>query len=283
MTVNATSSSQLSMIQASAASNDQAPELNSDIMGVLFSTCISLCDLRTIKALPCINKYWSQLTVTFFKENLKYVCPELTIMDAKTQQRECFDEPKIDEFKIFKAVKKLAPHVEGNVGVTLLTMIKGDTLNKLIEIAAQERMQATIIDVAIIQEFGNVPVEQTHAILITNNVFKDSRNKAYKAQEILAKEHGCQMPTGQEYVALCVLTKKIFQKCLYGHNPPTYGRSSSHVKSIPLAVGACFPRKLFVAADDRNGMEPDFGECLFYVAADGYVGGDTGAGGTWKF
>lgn len=268
MAVNTTSSSQLSIraegVQPAATTIEQLPELNLDVMEVIFSKCISLCDLNTIIAFPCVNKYWNQFTVTFIKGNLKYVCPELTIMDAKTQKRECAEEPKIDEFKVFKAVKKLAPHVEDNAGVTLLTLIKGDTLNKLTKIAWEEGMQVIVPWNAIIEELGDVPVEQTYTILITNNVFIDSRNKNYKAQEILAEEHGCQMPTGQEYVALCVFAKKIFQKCLYGQNPLTYGHSSTHVQGFPLAVGGPAPGRLCV--------------CSFNFDSE-YLG----VGGKWKF
>lgn len=240
-------------------------ELYPDIMGIIFSTCISMCDIKTITALPCINKYWNQFTIDFFAGcNIKHICPELTVMDAKTQKRECADEPKIDNLRIFKALKKIAPHVEGEAGVTLLTMIKGDTLNKLIEIAAQEGIRVVIPWNAISEELGDVPIEQTYTILITNNVFMDTRNKTHKSQEVIVKGHGCVMPTGQEYVALCVFMQKIFQKCIYGQNPWTHGRSSTHVQKIPLSVGGSAPGSLCV-------RRSNFGhECH-------------GAGGQWKF
>ncbi len=239
-----------------------------DIIGVIFSTCISMCDLRTITAFPCMSKFWKQFTLNFFAVcDLKHICPELTVMDAKTQQRECADEPKIDKFQIFKAVKKIAPHVEDNAGVTLLTMIKDDNLKMLIEIATQDGMQIKVDD-DIIEELGDVPVKQTDTILITNSVFIGTRDKDYKSQESLAEGHGCQIPTGQAYVALCVFTQKILQNCLYGKNGqnlPTYGHSSTsyHVLEIPiiLAVGGSIPGQLSIDDDD-------FG---------------SGAGGQWKF
>ena len=247
MSVNATSQF-LNMIEVkrgndvkSAASNDQPPELYPDIMTAIFNTCISMCDVRTITAFHCTNKYWNQIAIGYFAGcDLKQICPELTIMDAKTQKRDCADEPKIDKFKIFKAVKRVAPHVEDNAGVTLLTLIKGDTLNKLIEIAAQEGMQVLVPWNAIIEELGDVPVEETSIILITNSVFMGTREENYNSQNTLVEGHGCQMPMGREHVALCVFAKKIFQKCLYGKNGqnlPTYGRSSTHVQGIPLVVG----------------------------------------------
>lgn len=242
-------------------------ELYPDIMGVLFRACVSQCGIKIITALPCVNKYWNQLTIDFFAGcDLKQICPGLTIMDAKTQERGCDDEPNIDKFQIVKAVKKVAPHVENNEGVTLLTMIKGDTLNKLIEIAAQEGMTVDILWNRIIEELGDVPVEQTYRILVTNNVFMESRNKDYKSQEVIVEGHGCVMPMVQEYVALCVFTSKIFKKCLYRQNPLTYGRSSTHVQGDPLVVGGSAPGRLSVRIPHY-----DFGN------------ESRGAGGQWKF
>ena len=256
-----------SQTDVQASSNELPP----DIMEVIFSACVSQCDLKTITAFHCTNKYWCQYTVNFFEAcDLKHICPELTIMDAKAQERECDDEPKIDKFRIFKAVKKVAPHVDDNAGVTLLTMIKEDTLNKLIAIAAQDGIQIVVAWDDIIEKFGDVPIEQTYTILITNNVFIDSRSKNYKSQEVIVEGHGCVMPIIQEYAKLCAFSQKIFQKCLYQDDfplkekPVTYGRSSMQRRKLPLVVG---------------GSEPG----RFYISDSHFDDVTHGAGGRWKF
>jgi hypothetical protein len=102
---------------------------------------------------------------------------------------------------------------------------------------------------------SRIPVEQTYRILVTNTVFMGSRNKNYKSQERIVEGHGCVMPIVQEYVALCVFTSKIFKKCLYGQNPLTSGRSSTHLQGFPLVVGGSAPARLCVSPyyfDSKN-------------------------------
>jgi hypothetical protein len=125
-------------------------------------------------------------------------------------------------------------------------MRKGLTLNQLVAIAAKAGMDVKIHWNKIVKELGDVPVEQTYVILITNSVFNESRRKSYDQQKELVGAHGCEMPTVQEYVALCVFTNKVFQKCLYGQNPLTYGRTSTQVEGDPLIFGGSAPARLCV-------------------------------------
>jgi hypothetical protein len=240
-------------------------ELCSDVMGRLFYTCVSECGFKTLAALASVCKHWNHCLINFWERcDLKPLCPELTILDAETQKVECEDEPKINKLQLLKWVREISPHVEGNAGVTQLTMTKGTTLNQLIEIAKGEGM---IVDVQwdrIIEELGDVPVEQTYGILITNNVFLNSRDNNVYSQEMLVKGHGCEMPTVQEYVALCVFTNKVFKKSLYGQSPWTNGRSSMIVGNYPLSVGGSTSARL----------EINYGH---------FDNEDTGSGGQRKF
>jgi predicted NAD-dependent protein-ADP-ribosyltransferase YbiA (DUF1768 family) len=214
-----------------------ANELYSDIIERLFYTCVSECDFITFTALACVNKHWSKCSIKFCVDRFNQLCPELRVLDAETQGVKCEDEPKISKLRLLKWAREISPHVEGNAGVTQLTMAKGTTLNQLIKIAKGEGMTIDVLIDRIIEEHGAVPVEQTYGILITNSVFMNSRNKEYNIQAMLVEEHGCVMPTVQEYVALCVYTNKVFKKCLFGRNQVTYGGSSTHVGNYPLVVG----------------------------------------------
>jgi hypothetical protein len=247
-------------------SHNMTDQLCDDILQLIFLHCQSQSDWKSIGALTCVNQHYKRYaTKKYWKQfDLKLFWPELTILDAKAQGMTIYDEPQISKLAILKYLQKLAPHVENNEGLTLLTMCKGLTLNQLFAIAKQAGIKVSVWD-EIVKELGDVPVEQTYVILITNSVFNESRRKIYDQQKELVSEHGCEMPTVQEYVALCVFTNKFFQKCLYGQNPWTFGRSSTHVKSYPLVVGGFAPASLCVRT-------------LFEFTHENY-----GAGGQRKF
>ena len=230
-----------------ARSHSLANELYPDIIERFFNGYLCGSDFKTLSVLACVNKHWNKYSSEFWdKLDLKQVYPELTILDAKAQGVKCEDEPKISKFRLIKGFKEISPHVEGNAGVTQLTMTKGTTLNQLEEIAKGEGITVDVLWDRIVPTLGDVAVEQTYGILITNNVFLNSRNKAFNSQKTLVEGDGCEMPTVQEYVALCVYTNKVFKKCLYGQNPWTFGRSSTHVGNYPLVVGGSAPARLRV-------------------------------------
>jgi predicted NAD-dependent protein-ADP-ribosyltransferase YbiA (DUF1768 family) len=243
-----------------ARSHSIANELYSDVIGNLFYHLFQ-SDLTTLSAVSCVNKHWNTCSTNLWSGvDLKQLCPELTILDAEAQGVKCEDEPKISKPLLLKWVREICPHVEGNAGVTQLTMTKGTTLNQLIEIAKGEGMDVEVLWDRIIPELGHVPVEQTYGILITNSVFMNSRAKTFDLQKPLVEGHGCVMPTVQEYVALCVYTNKVFKKCLYGQNPWAYGRTSTHVENSPLVVGGSVPAHLSIRSSryDVFGRE-DYG------------------------
>jgi predicted NAD-dependent protein-ADP-ribosyltransferase YbiA (DUF1768 family) len=248
-------------------------DLCSDILERFLFSYLSQCDLITLTAVACVNKHWNNSSTKFWdKRDLKQLCPELTVLDANAQGVTCEDEPEITKLRLLKWVKKLSSHVERKAGVTLLTMTKGTTLNQLIEIAKGEGMTVEVLWDRIIPELGDVPIEQTYGILITNSVFKYSRQIDYSTQKILVEGQGCEMPTVQEYVALCVFTNKVFKKCLYGKNPRTYGRSSTHIGEFPLIVGFSFIAQNEGVASTR-----------LFVRHSRYDHDDRGAGGQKKF
>jgi hypothetical protein len=252
----------LSATQSLPASNDCiATELNEDIVGKLFYH-VSQCDLTTLAAIACLNRLWNTCSAKFWAEyDLNKLCPELRVLDAETQGVRCEDEPKISKLRLVKWVREISPHVEGNAGVTQLTMTKGTTLNQLIAIAKGDGMSVGVLWHPTIEELGDVPAEQTYGILITNSVFFKSRLLHCDKQEILVKGHGCMMPTVQEYVALCVFTNKVFKKCLYGQNPSTsertYGRSSTRVGISCFVVGRsardCLNVSYYRSAHENHG------------------------------
>jgi hypothetical protein len=112
---------------------------------------------------------------------------------------------------------------------------------------------------SMLTEFGEDAVEETYVVLITNNVFKNSRSKTCpQHRELVRDEHQCELPTALEYIGLIVLTRKIYNKGLYRNNPSTYGRSSTLFRGYPLIVGGSAPTRLSVRHSpgidrERNG------------------------------
>jgi len=165
-------------------------------------------------------------------------------------------EPKINHVEVLKSFCEIARHVEGQAGCTLLTMPEDLTLSLLVKIATDAGINIEFGWDAIQQEFGDVTVKQSYVILITNSVFMKSKNKSFAEHKELVVGHGCQMPTLQEYTALCVLTNKTFKKCLYAQYPRTLGRSSTCIGRFPLLVGGSTPVSLrlssFHGFDDQD-------------------------------
>jgi hypothetical protein len=254
----ATPNEQPSSTQVSQVITSDQIGLPSDIMELLLNRYFSTCEFKTLSAVASVNKHWNSCSTNFWENrdlnDIQKLCPGLRILDAKAQGVSCEDEPKISIRRLLKEVSELSPHVEGDAGVTQLTMTKGTTLNQLVEIAKGLGMTVDLSWGSIKPTLGDVPVEQTYGILITNNVFLQSRNKPFKnlverdkafnIKETLVKGHRCEMPTVQEYVALWIYTNKVFSKCLYGPSPATYGWSSTHIENYPLVVGGSTPKRL---------------------------------------
>jgi hypothetical protein len=138
------------------------------------------------------------------------------------------------------------------VGTSILIMRKGTTLNKMVDYAGsgqteEEKMQIDFFPRDIPTELGVDAVEETYVVLITNNVLKNSRSKSYSEQcAYVRDERQCELPTALEYIGLILLTRKIYNQCLYGQNPLTFGRSSTLFKGFPLVVGGSAPGLLDV-------------------------------------
>ena len=254
------------MNDAEAALNEQAPPaavsqegadaVNPSLPTEILCEIISYCDLQTTGRLACVNKYFNACVKE--RIDLKRFCPQLTILHAKAQGITVDDEPSVNKLQVLKWYKELAPHVENEEGLTLLTMPKGLTLNQLVAIAAEKGITVNVEWDQILPNQGNISVEQTYVILITDSIFRASRSKTYAQQQAVVAGHGCVMPTVQEYVALCVFTNKAFQKCLYrqgdAQNPWTYGRSSTHVDNYPLIVGGSDPARVDVYHYENRGF-----------------------------
>jgi hypothetical protein len=70
--------------------------------------------------------------------------------------------------------------------------------------------------------------------MITNNFFKENRNKSLALLEKCVTGHDCEMPLILEYVALNVFMYKVFKRCLFEYS---YACTSEHASGYRFIVG----------------------------------------------
>jgi hypothetical protein len=250
-----------------------------DVADKIFMKCLSYRDVRGIQALACTSKPISK-NIHFLKEEkclvdtlyLQETFPDLRILDTNIlPDLQVYEKFHINMFTLVKGQQDLNPHVESDAGTSILIMRKGTTLSKMVDYAKsgqteEEKMTIGFSPNGILARIGEDAVEETYVVLITNNVFINSRSKPYWEQCAFARdEHQCELPTALEYIGLIVLTRKIYNQCLYGENPWTFGRSSTVFEVFPLVVGG----------SDRSYFDVCFTDC--------YGEEEDGAGGRRKF
>jgi hypothetical protein len=122
------------------------------------------------------------------------------------------DAPPLDKRRVIPVLRRCLYSfpIEENKGVTLLTIPKGLTFNKLVKLAESPKMgnitNFGYISHRVLKEIGNIPVDKTYRIVITNNVLKESQYSSVSKQKALLKKIGCEMPKTIEATALLVVT-----------------------------------------------------------------------------
>lgn len=210
---------------------------------------------HTLASMPIL---WNALDLRKLSPSLK-VFDELdwtTHIDLSSLNLSIADAPPSDKRKEIPVLKRLLSSlsIEGNSGVTLLTIPKGLTLNKLVKLARSPKLgNATNFKPIwnrITEELGDIPVDKTYRIVITNNVFEASRNLSVNARKNLVHKSGCEMPSILEASTLLVVTYMSSQQRLYNDNPRTYTLCLGQVDGYPLIVGGFAPAGLVVDYDD---------------------------------
>ncbi len=239
-----------------ASTSSFSPYLQQDMIHEIFFKCLSKGDIACINSLCLVNvHHYIFLMHLIDTVNLKVHGPwDLSFLDAETLGIDIEDEPQITNRTLLKSYQKLVRGVEDGAGVTRLTMYKGLKLNYLLDRAEEAGIDVGVYD-DIIDVLGDICVEHTYVILISNNILKGSRGKATKVQLLLLKLLQCDKPEVPELVALLVFTYIIFNKCLYGDNHlypyvKTYSHTSTHIEGLfPLIAGGCFPTSLTICED----------------------------------
>jgi hypothetical protein len=157
------------------------------------------------------------------------------------------DIPPLDPRKATTLLERilsspLMTKIEENAGITLLTIPKGLTFNTLVKFVESIKMENkpkfTEIWNLFSSKLGDIPIDKTYRIVITNNIFKKSRNKSFTKQKDLVVKNGCEIPKALEATVLLIVTFLNSSNRLYNDNPWTFTRCSDDiVADYPVVVG----------------------------------------------
>jgi hypothetical protein len=202
-----------------------------------------------------VNHLWNrlassdQLWRTF---DLKKLFPAITIFDASewalnfNQSRSGVmmedlglttnDLSGLDLRKTILNLKKnFFSKIKNEAGVTLLTIPKGLSLQKLKTLAGQWR-ETSFYPIAydLLNHIGEIEVLQSYRIAITNAILSDSLNRSRDQQLEFVHERNCEVPKALEVATLLFVSFHAFQKRLYRN---TYTLCSDEVNGLNTFVG----------------------------------------------
>jgi len=246
-------SPQSALVSANEEINDtdsfsqQPKEIILNIFGYLSAIELAKCDevSRRWRRLASDATLWNDLDLRTISSSLK-VFDELdwvTHFDLSSFGLDVTDTPSLDKRKTIPALKRCLSSlpIEGDAGITLLTIPKGLTFNKLVKLVESPKVgnipKFDVIWACISSKIGDIPVDKTYRIVITNNVFNKSRNLSVSDQKALVSKIGCEMPKVIEATVLLAVTFMVSEERLYSDNPCTYTRCAEQIRSGQAAVG----------------------------------------------
>ena len=203
--------------------------------------------------------------------NLKTFYPGFNVIDEKIWEKhvdlktlgiDATGAPSLDTRTLIPVIHDLSRQVESGAGVTLLTIPKGLTFNKLLKLAKTPKEGNTVRiskdwpDIS--QRLGGIPVDKTYIVAITNSVLANSRNLSVKDQQQLVSNLGYEMPRVLPAAALAILTYMSSPQeqppiRLYNDEPWTYTRCLEKIGNYNLTVGgfsfALYPSGLDISCN----------------------------------
>ena len=102
------------------------------------------------------------------------------------------------------------------------------------------------------EELGDVLVNETYRILITNNILKESQGLSVCDHEAFVIKTGCEMPKALEVAVLLFVTFVSSGKRLYGDDDYTFTRCSEQVSGRRLIVWSSYHNVNLDCNDDAD-------------------------------
>jgi len=209
-----------------------------------------------------ISRRWRRLAsdlVLWNAFDLRKISPFLSVIDKSDWERHIDlsrfglnldNVPLLDKRKVIPALKRIVsslPRIEGNAGVKLLLIPEGLKIRTFVEMAElpdapKNAPKIRYIWNRILDEIGDIRIDKTYWIVITNNIFEGSRDQSVSSQKALLQKMGWEMTKATEILALIALTYMTSegQTRLYNNTDPwTCSRTSDQVGKRHVVVG-CF-------------------------------------------
>ena len=140
---------------------------------------------------------------------------------------------------ILRAVKELTPLIEENAGVTLLTIPRGLTFTKLVALAESPKQGNSgriVFWDRFQQEFGEIPVDETYRIVISNSLLWSSSSPNDHLAQGLVTGHEGNIPRVLEVSTLSILTNMVFSTRLFG-NSRTFTICRETIDVLKMSAG----------------------------------------------
>ncbi len=245
-----------------------ANELQPECLRAIFQRCL-YADVDLLIQLSRTNQYYNQIISQIAEEtiNLERDCPELTILNAETFGLKVDNEPRISKLATLKCYQISAHEVEENAGITVLTMYENFSLNELVKIAEKIGVSVEVVLSQIMQELGAHTAGKIHLLVITNHVFKNTRDLTFEQQkDYVQRKFSCAVPTILDTASLWFFSyAQPLSKFLFSGE--TYARTSTDLDGSPLVAGGGDGSHFFI----YNTFPAD------------YTHKKIGMGGCWKF
>jgi F-box-like len=159
------------------------------------------CVCKKWTVLSSDNSLWDAFDLKKLFSSLKILDETVweTHVDLTALKLEVHDSPLLNKRTTIPVLKRLFASLGvEEKGVTLLTMPKGLTLNKLVSLGKSPKRgypaNFRFIWSRILEELGDAPVDKTYRVAITNSVLKGSAGVLIEDQQRLANEKGWKMP-----------------------------------------------------------------------------------------
>ncbi len=208
------------------------------------------CSPTALARISRVCKLWKQIASSASLWNAfdpKILYPSIKFIDAaiwrahvdlEKLKLDLTVDPPVNKRSIIPLIHKFIStvHVEGDKGITYLTMPKGLTVAKVIDLAKSPKgANQTVVfaNVHFEHNFKDTPINETYSILITNSVISESRKLSFQGHQQLLNELGCEMPGVLEALTLAILSYKTSEMPgirLLNESPETFTRTSTEVK-----------------------------------------------------
>lgn len=164
--------------------------------------------------------------------------------------------------RFFAYLKARNLHVEGDAGVTILTLPQKFSLDVLMNFAQRPKVgnpvQFKNLDDEKLGELRKQTLSKSYRVIVTNNILSRTRTKNYDKKMRLMEKAGLELPTTLEAVTVAVtmfVRSGPFQVRLFSDRPYTYTYCQEKIKHDRMLVGGFNSRGLdvdFQADEDKE-------------------------------